>query len=59
MKLRILLALVIPVASLVLAGCSNVGDTNPVSPDQMEQFRKQQAEQRSGYKPSTDAPNKR
>ena len=50
-----LLALLASGATL-LGGCSNVGDTNPISPDKMNQMRRQESAQRSGFKPSGTPP---
>lgn len=43
------LSLLLPV--LVIAGCSNVGDTNPVSPEAMSKMRENQANERASFKP--------
>ncbi|CAN5699311.1 hypothetical protein BH11ARM2_BH11ARM2_06390 [soil metagenome] len=50
---RSALVLLAVAPSLFLTGCSNVGDTNPTSPDQMSQIRKQQEAERSNFKPPT------
>lgn len=41
---------------LMLIGCSDVGDTNPVSPEKMSQMRKKEADERSNFHPSGSSP---
>jgi hypothetical protein len=47
------LFVVAPIASL--AGCSNIGDTNPTSPEKMMEIRQKQNQERANFKP-TDRP---
>lgn len=37
-------------------GCSNAGDTNPITPDKMNEMRHQEAQERGGFKPSGTPP---
>lgn len=50
---RLSLVLLVALPTLLLAGCNNIGDTNPTSPDQMQQIRAQQEKERQGFNPGT------
>ncbi|AIE85575.1 hypothetical protein [Fimbriimonas ginsengisoli] len=41
---------------LPLAGCENVGNENPISPDRMQQMRKEEANQRANFQPKGGPP---
>lgn len=54
MKTLIAIISIIAVAAS-MAGCST--DENPISPDKMNEIRKQEGEQRANFKPTDDAVN--
>jgi len=56
MNFRKTLAFSLSAAALV--GCSNIGDTNPISPEKMEEIRKQESNQRANFNPSMTPPPK-
>jgi hypothetical protein len=58
MKSRALIAIGLLAAGYVVAGCDNIGNENPVSPQQMEDIRKKQASERENYNPMQQAPPK-
>jgi hypothetical protein len=41
----------------LLAGCSNIGDTNPTSPEKMEEIRQKQNQERSNFHPDSRPPS--
>ena len=49
---RLALVLFVVAPTTLLAGCSNIGDTNPTSPEKMEQVRQKMDQERSNFKPS-------
>ena len=53
---RFALVLLVVAPMALLAGCSNVGDTNPTSPEKMEQIRKKQDQERGSFKPDSRPP---
>jgi hypothetical protein len=50
-----ILTFVLAAMVLGIVGCST--DENPISPDKMEQIRKQEGDQRANFKPSENAIN--
>jgi len=51
----LLAGMVLCFATGVLVGC-DPGDTNPVTPDKMEEIRKQEANDRGNFKPNGGPP---
>jgi hypothetical protein len=54
-RLAFVLLAVSPMA--LLAGCSNVGDTNPTSPEKMEEIRQKQNQERANFHPDSRPPS--
>jgi len=52
MKTFVAIISIIAVAA-TMAGCST--DENPITPDKMEEIRKQEGEQRANFKPNDEA----
>ena len=50
-KLVAVIFLVLAGCAFLASGCSNVGDTNPVSPEKMEEMRQRQSNDRENFKP--------
>ncbi|RYG28543.1 hypothetical protein EON81_28320 [bacterium] len=53
---RIILVPLIVAPMALLAGCSNVGDTNPTSPEEMEKIRQKQSSERETRQPADSRP---
>jgi len=54
--LKLALALLIVAPMAVLTGCSNIGDTNPTSPEKMMEIRQKQNQERANFKPTDRSP---
>lgn len=52
LPVRGMIALGIFVGSMALAGCDNIGNENPTSPQQMEDIRKKQEAERQNWTPN-------
>lgn len=53
---RLALVLLVVAPMVLLAGCSNIGDTNPTSPEKMEEVRRKMDQERSNFKPADASP---
>lgn len=49
-------ALVLVASTVILTGCGNIGNENPISPEKMEQIRQKQNAERGSFKPNGGAP---
>jgi hypothetical protein len=47
---------VLILSALTLAGCPNMGDENPITPEQMDANRKADGEARGNFNPSNTPP---